>query len=80
MEYITSMLSDQKITFVIQGKFSTKTLKTINLLNKYYPLSEIILSTWSSCADDLAAHTLNVKEIVLNEDPGGGCLTTPTIP
>ena len=66
-------MNSSDLSFVIQGPlFRTSgagdlALKCTNSIRKFFPDSEIILSTWQ----DQDAGGLPVDQIVRNEDPGG---------
>jgi hypothetical protein len=65
------MIKDNEICFIVQGPIynngSQKTSKTILSIRKYYPNSEIILSTWNG--ENYSG--LDFDEIVISNDPGG---------
>jgi len=68
------MITDNEISFVVQGaldkrkyKNSFVTQEVVNSIRKFYPSSEIILSTWVNQYIEVE----NCDKIVLSEDPGG---------
>ena len=59
---------NEKISFVIQGPVTSSTSLVITNIRKYFPNSEIVLSTW--VGSDLSGVETACDKIVLNEDPG----------
>lgn len=59
---------NEKISFVIQGPVTSSTSLVITNIRKYFPNSEIVLSTW--VGSDLSGVETGCDKIVLNEDPG----------
>jgi len=63
-----STINDSEITFVIQGAVDPdRTSKSIELLKGLFPQSQIILSSW----EGTDVSSIDCKNILLNEDPGG---------
>lgn len=68
MDILNNKIDSSDITFVVQGVIcEINTKKTIDSIKKYFPSSQIILSTWEG--SETAQY--NVSEVVLNKDPGG---------
>lgn len=67
------MINSWNITFVIQGPVIIRSKlyslsKIISKIKKYFPKSEIILSTWEGA--DISSLNLKSNQIILNKDPG----------
>jgi hypothetical protein len=60
------MISNKNITFVVQGVLNNTQL-LINDIRRYFPGSQIIVSTWFTDVIDIQKY----DKLVLSEDPGG---------
>ncbi|AVX00191.1 WavE lipopolysaccharide synthesis family protein [Vibrio vulnificus] len=60
------MISDDKITFVVQGPVRSETKSCLSSVRAFFPESKIILSTW----ENEHFETLDFDELVISKDPG----------
>ena len=68
---IESTINNEDVTFVVHGLFEVKnTNKLIDSINKFYPNSPIVISTWYDQAGKLNS-LRGDAEVVYSDDPGG---------
>ncbi|MBY5947412.1 WavE lipopolysaccharide synthesis family protein [Photobacterium rosenbergii] len=65
------LISDEDITFVVQGPVRPETDHCLNSIRKYFPKSKIILSTWENELID----NLIFDELIMSKDPGSMDIT-----
>jgi len=61
------MIEDYEISFVVQGLVTKDINLCLSSIRRYFPNSEIILSTWKNID---TKYFFDCDALILNEDPG----------